>query len=419
MLVPEQAISGEIERSQNGAVDKAHILLYIEGDQSLAVRTMRCLNDASYQVDLCRTFDEAVSWICQRRNEQPDAILIDVPSERSSRSMNAFKLYGFVRNGGWAPGIEQRFTGWGDAVSTLMLVDEDHRIDTEERMYALSVHPDKIDYKPYKESILISKIQTLIQKPEESDSMPDNAVLRIRSLAIDPAAETVTLHGNAIKLSQLEYRLLYYLVSNTDIPLTRETLLEDIWGITGAKAVNNRNVDVYIGRLRKKLNGSDCADLIGRGRNGTYLIESYSIADVRTEPLGNSSPITQLVSPARATAELIREGKESHLPKSFPLQDFHHGRQVQTGIKIGRNSAQSDCIILDKRVSRWHATIFMDKDSFFIRDENSTGHTFILRDEGLGKRRKRRLRPREYAGLEDGDIIYFNTIAYRFSLTSK
>lgn len=399
--------------------EKAQILTYIESDHQLAARTMRCLKEVGFQVELCRTFEEAVNWICQHRNQQPDAVIIDVPSERSSASMNAFKLYGFLHNGGWVPGFDQRFTGWGESVSVLMLVDEEKRIDTEERMYALSVHPDKIDYKPYKESILVSKLENLIQKPGENEFEPDKVVLRIRSLTVDPDSETVHVQGHPLKLSQLEYRLLYYLVSNTDTPLSREMLLEDIWGITGAKAVNNRNVDVYMGRLRKKLSGTDCADLIGRGRNGTYLIASQSIADVRTEPLGKSFRATTRNVGTQKVAHLQREGDEGHLPKSFTLADFQLGRQVHTGIKIGRNSAQSDCVILDKRVSRWHATIFMDGNNFFIRDENSSGHTYILRDEGLGKRRKRRLQPREYAQLEDGDIVYFNTIGYRFELNSK
>jgi DNA-binding response OmpR family regulator len=328
--------------------------------------------------------------------------------------MNAFKLYGFIRNGGWVAAVEQRFPGWGDQAPILMLLDLEQRFEVEERMYALGVQPDRIDYKPYHAQNLINKLNGLARRGASATPTPESAILRVRSLVIDTEQETVLLNGALLKLSQLEFRLLHYLTSHMDVPLTREQLLEGIWGITGLAAVNNRNVDVYIGKLRKKLAGSDCADLIERGRNGAYLLKSSLLPAGVTLPEG----VTDVISLAQArliTGRLVRQSHETHLPKTIELAGARPHSSLDVGIKVGRSAQQCDIVLPDQRISRWHATFFAAQGHIYLRDENSKGHTYLEHRNGDGVKR-RQLEPHVAVQLANGDLVYFNTVVYRLEL---
>lgn len=404
------------------------VLLFVEQNHKIARTLKNHLEQESFWVHQCHATADAYSWILHNRHRPPSAVIIDVPTERSTQSANAFQLYKLLKHGGWVPELEQRFEGWNDSVPILMLVDAASRLEVEERMYALDVQPERIDYNnPLRPHILVNKLRMLAQREIPVDNqIHDPDIIRIRSLRIDPDVESVSVGTQPIKLSQLEFELLHYLASHPNMPITRETLLEDIWGISGKQALNNRNVDVYIGRLRKKLKGTECADIIGRGHGGTYVLETNSLADDLTEPEG-ARLHRRVPEPAAPIGRLTRVTKEPRLPLEFPLQMGENRNGRGSDIKIGRNGNMTDCVITDKRISRWHATIFVHGDNYFLRDEDSTGGTYIVRSEEMPADseddslstvdlQRKQLEPRQHIQLNDGDHIYFNTIAYCFEL---
>ncbi|MEM7126410.1 MAG: winged helix-turn-helix domain-containing protein [Chloroflexota bacterium] len=398
------------------------IFVFTEADLGLAHDIAKELVHDKIWVNCCHTLGEASEWVFHQREQPPDMIIIDVPSERLVEGMSAFKFYSLIRRGGWVSTVQQRFEGWQTKVPILMLVDADNRLDVEERMVVLGVQPERIDYKPYRANILLAKINGLLKNEndvhsEEYAKSEYTPIIRIRSMTLNPNTERVLVGARSINLSQLEFRLLFYLASNPDTPLSREVLLEEIWGITGKKAHNNRNADVYIGRLRKKLLGTECADMIGRGHNGSYVLNTDSAGDTFTEPDGTKVDRTHLGSEQPSFAKpafLIRESDEANLPVEFALHKVKTGAAHHVGIKIGRNGHSVDCVIIDKRISRWHATIFFDQGDFFIRDENSTGYTYLARATDLGRDKRERLTPRTPVRLNSGDLIYFNTVCYQF-----
>ena len=102
-------------------------------------------------------------------------------------------------------------------------------------------------------------------------------------------------------------------------------------------------------------------------------------------------------------AYLIYEEGGDHLPKRVGLEA---GRET----RIGRRASYSDIVMEDKRISRIHAVIQEREDGFYIRDEGSSGGTFV---------NKRRLGVSDNKRLAHDDTIHFNAIAYRFVLTDK
>jgi DNA-binding response OmpR family regulator len=77
-----------------------------------------------------------------------------------------------------------------------------------------------------------------------------NPVVKIGDIEIDPTAMTISIRGNSIFATYLEFRLLYYLLNNEGRVFTRDQLLDAVWG---AEFVELRSVDACIRRLRRKI----------------------------------------------------------------------------------------------------------------------------------------------------------------------
>ncbi len=116
-----------------------------------------------------------------------------------------------------------------------------------------------------------------------------------------------------------------------------------------------------------------------------------------TEDATEAQPIVDFESPAWL---VYVEGGE-HLPKKLNIEG---GREI----RVGRKAAYCDILIDDQRVSRLHASIHEREDgNFYLKDEGSSGGTFVNR---------RKLRVNDSHLMSHGDVINFNTVAYRFEL---
>jgi two-component system alkaline phosphatase synthesis response regulator PhoP len=78
-------------------------------------------------------------------------------------------------------------------------------------------------------------------------------VLRVGTLSLDPGRHAVELDGTALVLTPKEFDLLHALMEASGRVLTREYLLDHVWGYTRAGEIESRTVDVHIRRLRAKL----------------------------------------------------------------------------------------------------------------------------------------------------------------------
>lgn len=98
----------------------------------------------------------------------------------------------------------------------------------------------------------------------------DDSILEVGDIVIDTDAYTVRLHGQTLDLTYKEFELLKYLAANQGRVLTRQALLDAVWGedyIGGS-----RTVDVHVRRLRAKL-GGEHDHLIGTVRNVGYRLD--------------------------------------------------------------------------------------------------------------------------------------------------
>ncbi|OGC23271.1 DNA-binding response regulator [candidate division WOR-1 bacterium RIFOXYB2_FULL_42_35] len=146
-------------------------------------------------------------------------------------------------------------------IPVIMLTAKGSEID---RILGLELGADDYITKPFSLRELIARVKAILkrcsQKANESQS-----VLRFADLEIDIDRHEIKSFGKIVELTAKEFALLRYLAENKDLVMSREKLLDYVWGIE--VAIETRTVDVHVRRLREKLgkSGSHIKTLRGVG----------------------------------------------------------------------------------------------------------------------------------------------------------
>jgi two-component system phosphate regulon response regulator PhoB len=123
------------------------------------------------------------------------------------------------------------------------------RGEEADRVVGLELGADDYVTKPFSTREMIARVRALLRRNEPVGTQPSK-VLR-GDMVIDPAAHSVTVSGRAVELSALEFRLLHYLAAHPGMVFSRNQLLDNVWG--NDRTVTPRSVDVYIRRIREKI----------------------------------------------------------------------------------------------------------------------------------------------------------------------
>lgn len=139
----------------------------------------------------------------------------------------------------------------GDNTPILLLTA---RSQTVEKVVGLKLGADDYVTKPFDTLELMARIEALLRrkpaKPEgNSASAPD--IYRFGSIVLDVRKAKVTQHGEVVNLTAREFHLLRFFVENEGVTLSRDELLEQVWGHLAGTFT--RTVDVHVASLRQKL----------------------------------------------------------------------------------------------------------------------------------------------------------------------
>jgi len=118
-----------------------------------------------------------------------------------------------------------------------------------EKIMGLDLGADDYVTKPFSMRELIARVRALLRRHEPMAAT--RATLQRGGLVIDPSAHSVFVAGRAVELSALEFRLLHHLASHPGMVFSRDQLLDRVWG--NDRTVTQRSVDVYIRRVREKI----------------------------------------------------------------------------------------------------------------------------------------------------------------------
>ena len=223
-------------------------ILIVEDEADLSLMLRYNLEAEGFNVASAENGEEAVEAI---RDRLPDLILLD------------WMLPGFS-------GIElcRRWRA-REETARIPIIMITARGEEEERVRGLATGADDYVVKPFSVPELVARIQALLRR--SSPQLVTN-VLKAGDLEIDRTSHRVRRAGRDLHLGPTEYRLLEYLMRHPGRVYSREQLLDGVWG--NDVYVDERTVDVHVGRLRKAINRrTSDADPIRTVRGAGYAFD--------------------------------------------------------------------------------------------------------------------------------------------------
>jgi two-component system alkaline phosphatase synthesis response regulator PhoP len=137
------------------------------------------------------------------------------------------------------------------------------RTEETDKIVGLSVGADDYVTKPFSPRELVARIKAALRRLKAGTGSGESGVMSFKRVMIDSGARTVTVDSQPIDLTAIEFDLLKALAENRGRVLTREQLLEKVWG--GSYFGEMRVVDVHLGHVRQKLGGDFIATVRGVG----------------------------------------------------------------------------------------------------------------------------------------------------------
>jgi DNA-binding response OmpR family regulator len=225
-----------------------HAILVVEDETSIATFVAAYLRNAGYAV---RTAASAQAALVEVASEPPALIVLDLNLPDGD-------------------GVElcRRIRKTSD-VPILMLTARDEDID---KIIGLEVGADDYMTKPFNPRELVARVKSVLRRaaPERRKSEEDE--IRHGDLVINAGKREVLVGDEEIRLAPKEFDLLWELLDHRGIVLTRDQLLERVWGYTFAG--DTRTVDVHVRQVRRKL--GDASPIV------TVWGVGYKVASERT-----------------------------------------------------------------------------------------------------------------------------------------
>lgn len=219
----------------------------VEDEEALGVLLRYNLESEGYEVDAISRGDEAEIRL---RERVPDLLLLDwmLPG------VSGIELCRRLRQ---RPETER--------LPIIMLTA---RGEESERVRGLATGADDYVVKPFSTPELMARVKAMLRraKPEVLSS-----VLKCGDIELDRDSHRVHRKGKEVRLGPTEYRLLEFLMTAPSRVYSRSQLLDGVWGHD--IYVDERTVDVHVGRLRKALNIGNMPDVIRTVRGAGYSME--------------------------------------------------------------------------------------------------------------------------------------------------
>lgn len=136
-------------------------------------------------------------------------------------------------------------------VSNVPIIMVTARQSVEDRVRGLDSGADDYIVKPFAIQELLARIRAIFRKQASLHQVPDEKELRIKNLTLYPERFEAFINSQPIALTKKEYDLLLFLVLNKQIVLSRERILQEVWGYDYTGDTNT--VDVFIRFLRAKI----------------------------------------------------------------------------------------------------------------------------------------------------------------------
>jgi two-component system alkaline phosphatase synthesis response regulator PhoP len=210
-----------VNRAQN------HSILVVEDEPSIASFVAMYLKRAGFAVRVAGSGEDAIE---QAASEAPSLIVLDLMLP----DLDGIDVCRRVRQRADVP--------------ILMLTARDDDID---KIIGLEVGADDYMTKPFNPGELVARVKSILRRANPERRELESACLEHGGLRIDAGRREVLVGDEEVQLAPKEFDLLWELLDHRGLVLTRDQLLERVWGYTFAG--DTRTVDVHVRQLRRKL----------------------------------------------------------------------------------------------------------------------------------------------------------------------
>ena len=221
-------------------------MLVVEDEQDIAGLIKHTLErEGDMAIDIVSTGDAALKAVSERA---PDLLILDL----NLPVLGGLEVCRILRS--------------RPATSRVPIIMVTARTSEGDRVTGLDVGADDYITKPFSLRELSARVRAALRRgrPDDRGAQPAE-IYRGKHLTADFDAVSIVVDGTQVRLTRREFELLKYLVENRNRVLSRDRLLERVWGYE--RMVETRSVDVHVGRLRGKLGvaGQQIETVVGLG----------------------------------------------------------------------------------------------------------------------------------------------------------
>jgi two-component system, OmpR family, response regulator MprA len=217
-------------------------VLVVEDDEEIADVLRRSLRQEGHEVRTASDGEEALRMASEFI---PDLVVLDLGLPR----LDGVEVCRRIRAGGDVP--------------ILILTA---RSDTDDRVVGLDAGADDYLVKPFERAELLARMRALLRRRPPRGS----ASLTVGDLVLNPGTREVTRGERVLDLTNREFELLEFLMRNERLVISRERLLEEVWGYDPTSMTNT--IDVFISNLRRKLEEGGEDRILHTKRGAGYVV---------------------------------------------------------------------------------------------------------------------------------------------------
>ena len=219
-------------------------VLIVEDDEVIAEGMARHLSGAGFEPV---RVDNGTAGLRRLRYERPDVCVVDLMLPGTD---------------GWALIESALSEGIGTPIVVVSARGTEH-----DRVHALEIGADDYLVKPFSMKELVARVQANARRGPRAEAEKRGGPIEIEELRLEPNEVQAYIHGEDAGLTPTEFRLLYTLAQESGRVLSRDELLQRIWG--RRETHRDRTVDVFVRKLREKVDK--------RARDHTFIHTRYGV----------------------------------------------------------------------------------------------------------------------------------------------
>ena len=203
-------------------------VLIVEDDEVIAEGMARHLSEAGFEPI---RVSNGTQGLARLRYERPDVCIVDLMLPGTD---------------GWHLIESARREAIGTPIVVVSARGTEH-----DRVHALEIGADDYLVKPFSMKELVARVQANARRGPRAEQMERGEAIEIEELRVDPREVQAFVHGESAELTPTEFRLLYALALERGRVVTRDELLQRVWG--RRETHRDRTVDVFVRKLREKI----------------------------------------------------------------------------------------------------------------------------------------------------------------------